>query len=194
MRHAFGRERSQEAGSSQEAARHAETGAAQNRRPGELNDPQKRRLSVTCEYIDKLLQDVEQILASASTKSPFPRYVLDVSAEQTLALDGHIADLRAALLRALAWQQMQPREAEIPASRAVLINLDYIGIAVEELRPRYMRGSGPVPEDAVDDLNRVVLDLRTAAENMERYLHQELGTVRPPSDTGKSGDKTPPQH
>jgi hypothetical protein len=196
LRHAFGRERREGAGSpptagdAEEAARTVESGAAQARHPGDLNEPQKRRLSVTCEYIDRLLQDVEQILASACSKSPFPRYVLDVSPTQRQVLEGHIAELRAALLRALAWQQMQPREPDIPASRAVLINLDYIGIAIEELKPRYMRGSGPVAEDALDELNRAVLDLRAAADGMERYLHSELGTApKPPVlEAGEGGD------
>jgi hypothetical protein len=148
---------------------------SQNRSPGELNEPQRRRLSVTCEYIDKLLQDMEQVLDSEASKSPFSRYVMDVSPEQRRAFGEYIRQLRAALLRALGWQQMHPKEAEIPASRAVLINLNYIGIAIEELKPRYMRGAGSVPDDAIEELNRVVHDLRTAAENMERYFLGEFG-------------------
>lgn len=150
---------------------------SETRSPGELNEPQKRRLRVTCEYIDKLLQDVEQVLDSGSSESPFSRYVMDVTPEQRRALEGYIRELRAALLQTLAWQQLQPREAEIPASRAVMINLDYIGIAIEELKPRYMRGAGSVPEDAVDGLNRVVGELRAAAENMERFLLREVGVT-----------------
>jgi hypothetical protein len=203
LHHPFGRERSQRAGSPpatgdpHSAVRPADREAVQPRRPGELNEPQKRRLSVTCEYVDKLLQDVEQVLASGSSKSPFPRYLPDVSPEQAQALEGYISDLRTALLRALAWQQMQPREADIPASRAVLINLNYIGIAIEELKPRYMRGAGSVPEDAVDELNRVVVDLRTAAESMERYLLREPGAHpekhEPDADDSSSG-QTPQPH
>lgn len=47
-------------------------------------------------------------------------------------------------------------------------------IAVEELRPRYMRGSGDVPEDATDELNGMVHELRSLVGEMERYLRQEL--------------------
>lgn len=84
--------------------------------------------------------------------------------------------LRAQLLRALDWQQLKPKPPDIPATRAVLTNLAFIDIAVEELRPGYMRGSGTVPEDAVDELNGVVHELRSLVEGMERYLRQELGT------------------
>jgi hypothetical protein len=166
---------------------------SEKRSPGELNEPQKRRLSVTCEYIDKLLQDVEQVLDSEASKSPFSRYVMDVTPEQHRTLEEYIGQLRAALLRALAWQEMHPKEAEIPASRAVLINLNYIGIAIEELKPRYMRGAGSVPDDAIDELNRVVHDLRVAAESMERYLLRELGVTaeHPASRAEESGPWKP---
>ena len=153
-----------------------EPAAAATRQPGELNESQRRRLSVTCEYIDRLLQDVEHILDAGRSKSPFPRYLPDIDEAEARTLEGQIAELRAQLLRALAWQQMKAREAEIPASRAVMINLDYIGIAIEELKPRYMRGSGAVPEDVVEDLNRVVDDLRAAAETMERSLLHAIET------------------
>src|SRR5277367_7061511 len=52
----------------------------------------------------------------------------------------------------------------------------FVDIAVEELRPSYMRGSGAVPEDAVAELNGVVHELRSLVAGMERYLRLELGT------------------
>jgi len=52
----------------------------------------------------------------------------------------------------------------------------FVDIAVEELRPSYMRGSGAVPEDAVSELNGVVHELRSLVTGMERYLKHELTT------------------
>ncbi len=144
--------------------------------PGELNGPQQSRLRITCHYIDKLLSDAEHILHQATSQSPFPRYVIDVTPAQVRAIEDYVRRLRAQLLRALAWQQLKPKPPDIPATRAVLTNLAFIAIAVEELRPSYMRGSGVVPEDAVDELNGVVHELCSLVEGMERYLRQELGT------------------
>jgi len=146
------------------------------RSPGELNDAQLRRLSVTCEYIDKLLCDVEHVLHEAASPSPFPRHVVDVTPAQARVLEDHIRRLREQLLRTLAWQHMKPDPPDIPATRAVLTNLAFIDIAIEELRPSYMRGCGSVPEDAVDELNGVVHELRSVVQSMERYIRQELGT------------------
>ncbi|MFC5862234.1 dynamin family protein [Acidicapsa dinghuensis] len=146
-----------------------------SRRPGELNEAQQRRLAITCKYIDKLLNSVEHALHSASSLSPFPRYVVDVTPAQTRVLEDHIRKIRSQLLRALDWQHMRPEPAEIPVTRAITTDLAFVDIAIEELRPSYMRGSGAVPDDAVEELNGVVHELRSLVLGMDRYVRQELG-------------------
>ena len=71
---------------------------------------------------------------------------------------------------------MKPDPPEIPVTRSVTVDLTFIDIAIEELKPSYMRGCGAVPEDAVDELNGVVHELRSLVGSMERYLRQDLGT------------------
>jgi GTP-binding protein EngB required for normal cell division len=144
------------------------------RRSGELNDKQKFRLRITCQYIDKLLGDLDHVLHAANSQSPFRRHIVDMTTAQIRVLEDYIHRLRAQLLRTIAWQNMKPGPPNIPASRAVLTNLAFVDIAVEELKPGYMRGSGPVPEDAVNELNGVVHELRSLITAMERYLKQEF--------------------
>jgi GTP-binding protein EngB required for normal cell division len=146
------------------------------RQPGELNETQQRRLITTCQYIDKMLSEIEQVLHSATSPSPFPRYVIDITPAQGRVIEDHIRRLRSQLLRALDWQHMKPEPPEIPVTRSIKVDLTFIDIAIEELRPSYMRGCGAVPEDAVSELNGVVHELRSVAGSMERYLRQELGT------------------
>jgi hypothetical protein len=143
---------------------------------GELNDAQHRRLAITCSYIDKLLGEVEQILHEAASKSPFPRFIVDLTPAQTRVLEDHIRRIRDQLLRALAWQNIAPDPPGIPATRAALTHLAFVDIAIEELKPSYMGGSGTVPNDVAEELNGVVHELRSVCQNMERYLRQELGT------------------
>lgn len=148
--------------------------ADMTRKAGELNEHQKTRLRITCQYIDKLLSDVADVLHAASSPSPFPRYIVDINPAQVRVLEDYIRRFRTQLVQTIAWQNMKPEPPEIPATRAVLTNLAFVDIAVEELKPRYMRGSGQVPEDAVDELNGVVHELRSLITDMERYLRQEL--------------------
>ena len=60
------------------------------REPATLNDAQRRRLSVTCKYIDKLLCDIEQALHSAESTSPFARHVVDIAPAQARVIEDHI--------------------------------------------------------------------------------------------------------
>lgn len=145
--------------------------------PGKLNDAQQRRLSITCKYIDSLLCDMEHALHSATSQSPFPRYVVDITPAQARAIEDHISRFRSQLLRTLAWQHMKPEPPEIPVTRSLLTDLGFVDIAIEELKPRYMRGCGAVPEDAVEGLNGVINELRSMAGSVERYLRQELGAA-----------------
>lgn len=144
------------------------------RHPGQLNESQQNRLRITCQYIDKLLSDVESILHAASSPSPFPRYVIDLNPAQIRLIEDHVRRLRSQLIQTLEWQHMKPLPPDIPATRAVLTNLTFIDIAVEELKPHYMGGYGPVPEDAISELNGIVHELRALVTGAERYLKQEL--------------------
>jgi GTP-binding protein EngB required for normal cell division len=160
---------------SEGSADHARTRDSKAREPGALNEAQRRRLIITCQYIDKMLSEIEQVLHSAASLSPFPRYVVDITPAQARVIEDHIRRLRSQLLRALDWQHMKPEPPEIPVTRSIKVDLTFIDIAIEELRPSYMRGCGAVPEDAVNGLNGVVHELRSLAGSMERYLRQELG-------------------
>jgi hypothetical protein len=144
------------------------------RRAGELNDPQQRRLIVTCKYIDGLLCDIEQALHSAASESPFPCYIVDVTPAQAVQIEGHIRRLRSQLLQTLEWQSMKPEPPEIPVTRSIMTDLSFIDNAIEELKPKYLRGCGAVPEDAVEGLNRVIHELRSHVKSMESYVRHEI--------------------
>jgi GTP-binding protein EngB required for normal cell division len=146
------------------------------RRPGDLNENQQTRLRITCRHIDKLLSNIEDILHAATSQSPFPRYIVDINPAQIRVIEDHIRRLRSQLVRTIAWQQMKPEPPDIPATRAILAHLTFVDIAIEELKPSYMRGSGAVPEDALGELNGVVHELRSLVSGMEHYLKQELTT------------------
>ena len=146
------------------------------RQPAELNEHQRTRLRISCQYIDKLLSAIEDILHTAASESPFPRYVVDLNPAQVHILEDYIRRLRSQLVRTLVWQQMKPELPDIPATRAILANLAFVDIAIEELKPSYMRGSGAIAEDAIDELNGIVHELRALRSGMEQYLKMESTT------------------
>lgn len=140
-----------------------------------LNDFQARRLRVTCEYIDKLLGEVEEIVHAAASKAAFPRFIPDVAPTQRRTIADYIARLRAQLVRVLDGQGIARENPSIPASRAIHVALGAVDIAVEELKPHYMRGYGDLPEAAATELNGIVGELSGLVSRLDRYLAEGSG-------------------
>jgi hypothetical protein len=100
---------------------------------------------------------------------------VDVTDEQAKEIEGHIRLLRSQLLRTLDWQHLKPEPPEIPVTQSITTVLAFIEIAIDELKPRYLRGCGAVPADTVDGLNEEIHELLSLVKNMENYLRHELG-------------------
>ncbi len=150
-------------------------------RPGEqksretLNPYQANRLRVTCQYIDKLLAEIEGILNTTTSKAAFPRYAADIVPAQRRTIEDYIARVRAQLIRMLEGQNIPREKPSIPVSRAVHVHLGAIDIAAEELKPRYMRGYGAIPESVATELSGIVGELTGLIRRFDRYLSEGVG-------------------
>ncbi|MGH9502381.1 MAG: dynamin family protein [Terriglobales bacterium] len=135
-----------------------------------LNSNHVRRLSVTCRYLDKLLADMENALNISASRLAFPQYIPDLAPAQRRVIEDYIARIRAQLTRVLDGQGIERPAPEIPVSRSLHAVLTFIEIAVEELKPEYMRGYGEVPAAAAVDLNGIAGELRGLVIELERYV------------------------
>lgn len=140
-----------------------------------LNEFQVRRLSVTCQYIDRVIGEIEELLNFAASKAAFPKYIQDITPAQRRTLEDYLARFRAQLTRVLDGQGIPRPAASIPVSRAVYTSLTVIDIAVEELRPRYMRGYGDVPPELATELEGISGELRGLVARVNQYLLQGAG-------------------
>ena len=140
-----------------------------------LNEFQQRHLRVSCQYVDKLLSEIESILNSSATKSAFPRYVSQISPANRRTIEDYIARIRAQLIRILDGQHIQREKADIPDIRAISVTLGSIDIAIDELKPKNMRGYGEVPETAALDLNGIVGELQGLVSRLNRYVLEGQG-------------------
>jgi GTP-binding protein EngB required for normal cell division len=140
-----------------------------------LNPYQANRLRVTCQYIDKMLAEIEGILDASTSKAALPRYSSDILPAQRRTIDDYIARVRAQLVRILEGQEIAREKPSIPASRAVHVHLGAIDIAAEELKPQYMRGYGEVPESVATELNGIVGELSGLIYRFDRYLSEGIG-------------------
>ena len=140
-------------------------------RPGSaLNEHQQRGLIVTCQYVDRLLGELERGFIEAQSNSPFSRYVNDLApAEQRLVHD-YIARLRTQLLRLLDGQGLSPALRPVSLRHSILTRLTYVDVSVEELKPQYMKGYGEVAPEAATALNGIVEELHGTIGQLMRYL------------------------
>lgn len=135
-----------------------------------LNENQQRNLVVTCQYVNGLLGDLERAFIEAQSNSPFGRYVNDLApAEQRLVQD-YIARIRTQLARVLAAQGLSPTPRRIGVRHSLLTHLAYVDVAVEELKPHYMRGYGEVLPEAAAALNGIVEELHGVIGQVTRSL------------------------
>jgi GTP-binding protein EngB required for normal cell division len=125
--------------------------------------------------MDKMLQRIESVLRSQESASPFSRYQMDLSLAQARVVEDYIRRLRSQILRTLAWQDIEPPAPQIPATRSIATDLHFIAIAVSELRPYAMRGSGTMSETTAAELTGVLSELSSIVSQMMNYVKNELG-------------------
>jgi GTP-binding protein EngB required for normal cell division len=140
-----------------------------------LNSNHERRLSVTCRYIDKLLADMESTLSVSSSRLAFPQYIPDLTSAQRRVVEDYISRIRAQLIRVLDGQNIERPSADIPVGRSLHSTLTFVDIAVEELKPEYMRGYGAVPPQAAVELNGIAGELQGLVRQLDHYLMSGTG-------------------
>lgn len=137
-----------------------------------MNEDHLRHLSVTFSYIDTLLGEADRILGTADT-SPFARYILDASAAQRRAADSRISELRVVMMRImgeLGLASPVPKTSTRWAARGVV---SAARNALAEIRPKVMRGYGPLSEADSKQVNAIVSALDARLEKLGALLAQE---------------------
>lgn len=140
-----------------------------------LNYSQKLHLLTSTQYADKLLSDIESILAASTSKSPFPKYQPDVSTAQSKVVQDYLARIRAQMVRVLKGQGIEAPEPQFGSIHSIRIMLGFAAIAFDECRAKVMRGYGEVPEAAIPELNGLVDEMKGLIGKLDAYLAQGLG-------------------
>jgi GTP-binding protein EngB required for normal cell division len=140
-----------------------------------LNESHKRHLLAECQHADKLLSDIEAILTAAASKAAFPRYRSDLSPRQAKVIQDYIARIRAQMVHALKAFDLQPPEPSFEAVHSIRTILTFLDIAFTELRPKYLRGYGEVPESAEPELHGLAEELEAIVARLGAYLAGGLG-------------------
>jgi hypothetical protein len=144
-----------------------------------LNEHHLRRLLVTCQYIDGLLVEIENLLHSSACTAAFPRYFLDISATERPVIEAYISRTREQLLQLASRHGLHPQPS-IPARHAIHSILAAIRISAEELQPRYLKGYGEVPARAAARLQPLVRKLQDTVAELDSHIAKKENAVAEP--------------
>jgi len=138
----------------------------------ELNENHKSTLLIGFRYVDGLLSNIEEIMAtSMEPRSPFDKYIADITPEQQKAMAAEIKSMRAGMCRILEDKGVEIDYHGISAVHAVRTALHFADIAIEERRPKYMKGYGELSDMAAMELNKITSE-------MQKQLRQLLRTLQ----------------
>ena len=135
-----------------------------------LNENQGRHFLSSCRYVDRLLSDMEAILASGESGSPFNRFVQDGTPADRRVITDYIARIRREIVKALASEGIHPPAPAVSVSHALRTHLSFIDVAVEELKPGYMRGYGALADAAADRLSGLMAELQATIAKLDLHL------------------------
>jgi len=141
----------------------------------QLNDNHKQHLLSAFRVIDQRLGEILGLLNPDRGCSPFSDYVPDATPLQHRVVADHVTRIRASMRRILTEQGVilpPPSISSVWAARTGLLSAE---IDLEELRPRSMRGYGELPEGSAQQLDAMVMELRTLFETVGSFLAQGPG-------------------
>lgn len=140
----------------------------------ELNEKHKRTLMIGFRYVDDLLSDIEKIMAtSVDPQSPFEKYIADITPAQQKILVADIDHIRVVMCRILEDKGIKINHPGISAVNAVRTAIHFADIAMEEKRPKYMRGYGELTKEAMHELNEIVSEIQKLLRQINSLFTRE---------------------
>jgi GTP-binding protein EngB required for normal cell division len=118
-----------------------------------LNESQKRRLSTSIRYIAGLMNEIDSILYLARERSAF-RPVLDLPPSRIGVLQDYTVQIREELADASRRLAPGAESGQGDALRSIDAQAVGAGIAIEEMRSRYLRGYGALDPAAAGEVDR----------------------------------------
>jgi GTP-binding protein EngB required for normal cell division len=137
-----------------------------------LNENHKTRLRTTFAYVDGQLAEALSRLDPVEAESPFAAHVPDATPIQRRVLADYISRLRGLLLEVLERHGITLPPPAISSIWAFRTTLTLARIAMEEARPKYLRGYGELKEDAAAEVEADLAQILDLMGRMEAYLAQ----------------------
>lgn len=142
-----------------------------------FNEAQQRRILANAEYADRLLGDIENILAGSESGRLFPKHISDVTPQQARLIRSTISLFRRQLGRFLqaAAIDSESRRHRFGALHSILVTLAFVRIAMQEMAPEHLRGYGGLDAESETMLRGLANQLESLVATLEAELRSGAG-------------------
>jgi hypothetical protein len=135
-----------------------------------FNENHKRHLLLTFRHVDKILHDALHEWEISRELSPFQRYLPESSPANRQYIADSLVRLRKTMLAILHHHKIPLPEPSVNPVWGFRVALMSAKNAIVELRPKYMRGYGKLPPEAVHELEAIISELEHELQQMYQYL------------------------
>jgi len=116
--------------------------------------------------------DAERVMISVNTQSLFQRYVMDATPAQIQAFSSGATKIREAIRRAVEALDVSLDYSRILASNVLLNALHFSAVALDELKPKHMKGYGELSEEMGRKLEEIVSELQELIGRVRSDIEQ----------------------
>jgi|SRR5208283_3173384 hypothetical protein len=136
----------------------------------DLNENHKKYLQTTFSHVDKFLSEFECIIDVLIPRAPFQPYINDVNPELRKIIEKHSDLIRKTMSRILKKQGILPSKPDRSVLNSIRTTLIFVDIALEELRPKYMKGYGKLSNEAGNELDALATELQTLVRKIKSSI------------------------
>lgn len=137
-----------------------------------LSEPQRIALVARWQEIDRLMSEVEGILASSSSNSVFPKYKSEVNPVQARIIRDYVAAIRREILQSAKALGVELPAPALQSIHSVRVGLIFAEVAAEECTPERLRGYGELDPAAVPQLRGMVEQMKASIRKLMDYLSE----------------------
>jgi len=139
---------------------------------GQFNEAQTSRILAGVSYMDKLLIDVDQIMA-ASDSQALPKYMNPLTPGQVRTIRDYIKRLRSQMVHVLHDVRISLPPPRFDSTHCIRVFLQFIEVSIESLAPERLAGYGEPPERLLPLLTGGLQEMKGIVRQMDAYLVQQ---------------------
>jgi hypothetical protein len=136
----------------------------------DLNENHKKNLLIKFRHVDKLLSEFACILDVIIPRSPLQQYVNDVNPDLRMIIEKHCNLVRQAMCRILGEKGIPVGKPDRSVLNQINVTVMFADMAIEELRPQYMKGYGKLSDAAAVELNTIATELKGLLKQIKATL------------------------